>query len=72
MPEYKNMKQHPRLTRENRTVELMIQLYCRKQHAHTTLCPDCRELQEYARLKLEKVPFPGEKAHLRQVQSSLL
>ena len=51
------MNQHPRLTRENRTVDLMIRLYCRKQHAQTAPCPECRELQEYARLKLEKCPF---------------
>lgn len=51
--------------REQRTVEEMIQLYCRKNHegfcreaeGEERLCPECRELLAYARLRSEKCPF---------------
>ena len=42
---------------EKEVVSLMIELYCHKKHGGTTLCPDCRELREYARLRSEKCPF---------------
>jgi hypothetical protein len=47
----------PRLERENRTVSLMIAFYCRHRHRNRSLCPGCRELLEYARVRLEKCPF---------------
>ncbi len=53
---------HPRMRRERRTVELMIRLYCRDHHQSTgELCPDCRELLEYARLRLAHCPFQENK-----------
>lgn len=54
---------HPRLTREARTIEAMIRLYCRGQR-HTRdrdLCPECAGLLAYANLRLEKCPFQEEK-----------
>ena len=36
----------------------MIALYCRKQHGgERELCPQCRELLEYALGRLKKCPF---------------
>lgn len=35
----------------------MIKLYCRENHAHGGLCPECSSLVEYARQRLEKCPF---------------
>ncbi len=49
--------QHPRLQRESRTLAAMVFLYCRNQHKSRDLCPDCRELLEYAQKRLEKCPF---------------
>lgn len=44
--------------REKRIVSLMISLYCKKQHKiKRGLCPECRELMEYARLRSDKCPF---------------
>lgn len=44
--------------REKIIVSQMIALYCKKQH-HTkgTLCPECAQLDAYARLRSDKCPF---------------
>lgn len=54
--------------REKKLVSEMIALYCKKQH-HTKirrkkggrwegeLCPECRELAEYARARSDRCPF---------------
>ena len=49
----------PRLARERRTIEAMIRLYCRDHHAPPEggLCPECRELLEYAEQRLARCPF---------------
>ena len=56
--------EHPRLVREKRTLAAMIRLYCRQQH-HTAqgLGPECGELLDYARERLERCPFGEGKAH---------
>ncbi len=48
--------------KEQYVVEEMIRLYCRKNHKgydrkSGRMCPACRELTEYARLRSEKCPF---------------
>lgn len=55
---------HPRMKREEQTVAVMIQEYCRKYHADRRsgqgsqmLCPECEELLEYARKRLRHCPF---------------
>lgn len=48
---------HPRLDREKRTVEAMIKLYCRRRHGSRQLCAECRELRDYALLRLDKCLF---------------
>jgi hypothetical protein len=51
-----------RLARERRTIEAMIALFCRQQHASRNgLCSACRELTTYARQRLEKCPFQDDK-----------
>jgi hypothetical protein len=51
-----------RLTREAATIQEMIRLYCKAQHGSSAvLCADCRELSQYALLRLEKCPFQAEK-----------
>lgn len=46
-----------KLEEEKRTVSLMISLYCRKHHGGTALCPQCAELDAYARSRSDKCPF---------------
>lgn len=46
------------MAREKRTVEAMIRLYCRGHHdAGDELCPECRDLADYARTRLDRCPF---------------
>lgn len=61
-----------RLAREWKTVQAMIDIFCREQHAppgglpphgspQCGLCPQCVELSTYARQRLEKCPFGDDK-----------
>lgn len=44
--------------REKQLVSQMIRFYCRKNHkTKNSLCPECRELDEYAKLRSDKCPF---------------
>ena len=43
--------------REKRIFTQMIELYCRKKHGGRELCPECRELAEYARQRSDRCPF---------------
>ncbi len=53
---------HPRLLRERKTVELMIDLYCREHHSsESDLCADCQAIKDYANLRLEKCPYQEKK-----------
>ena len=49
-----------RIDKEKRVVEVMIRLYCRKKEGNSELCPECRELLDYALLRLSRCKF-GEK-----------
>ena len=54
---------HPRLTREDKTIEAMIRMHCREQHHDPDdLCPDCCELLAYARERLSHCPYQEGKA----------
>lgn len=49
---------HPRLKREQTTIGLMIAIFCRDHHRTTgELCPECRELLDYAKRRLQHCPF---------------
>lgn len=51
-----------RLKRERRTIEFMIEIYCRSQHHPTEkLCAECRELLKYAMYRIDKCPFQSDK-----------
>ena len=39
----------------------MIQKYCLVHHGESSLCEDCRELQEYAFRKIENCPWGEDK-----------
>ena len=54
---------HPRVAREQKTIETMIGIYCRGKHERKgELCSDCRQLLDYARTRLEKCPFQENKS----------
>ena len=56
--EQMKMKTDRKREREKQMVSRMIALYCKKKH-HTKggLCPECRELADYARQRSDKCPF---------------
>lgn len=44
--------------KEKQTVELMITLYCKKNHrTKNGLCSECNKLNEYAKMRSDKCPF---------------
>ncbi len=50
--------------KEKTIVKEMIELYCRNNHntKKNSLCPDCEDLFEYAKLRIERCPFMEEKS----------
>jgi hypothetical protein len=51
-----------RLVREWKTMAAMVRYYCQDYHETTAgLCPECRELQDYATLRLDRCRFGAEK-----------
>lgn len=54
--------------RQQRTVEMMIRMYCHgNRHGdRRTLCPECRELLDYARRRLDRCPFGDRKGSCRK------
>ena len=46
-----------RIKEEQRVVEQMIRLYCRKKEGNEELCPGCQELLQYAAARLERCKF---------------
>ena len=51
--------------REQQTIEQMITLYCRKKEGNKELCPQCKELIEYAHTRLSRCPFGEKKSTCR-------
>jgi predicted amidophosphoribosyltransferase len=51
-----------KMEQEVKTARLMIDLYCRGQHDRKEgLCPECRELFDYVKKRLEKCPLKDNK-----------
>ncbi len=51
-----------RITRERKTVDAMIAIFCHDRHAPGRgLCHECANLSEYARQRLQKCPFGDDK-----------
>jgi len=48
-----------RLQREHRTMQCMVEIYCRDHHSHGAggTCDECREFLDYAERRLEKCPY---------------
>ncbi len=61
-------------TDEKLLVSEMIALYCRRQHKTPkgTLCPECRQLHDYALMRIDKCPFMGDQDLLLGLQGALL
>jgi len=48
-----------RLEKEQKTIGIMIQIFCAAHHGTGSelLCPECTELSDYARERLNKCPY---------------
>jgi hypothetical protein len=56
------MNKKRRIEREKKPIEAMINIYCHCQHGtRDILCPECRELLDYANLRLDRCPFQENK-----------
>jgi predicted amidophosphoribosyltransferase len=56
------MSSPPRIVREKRTIRAMVTIYCRAHHGTAgELCPECRELLDYASGRLDRCFFGAEK-----------
>ena len=55
--------QHGRMTREARTIEAMVSIYCHDKHGTRgdALCDECTKLVKYAGMRLEKCPYQEHK-----------
>lgn len=47
--------------KEQETIEKMIHIYCKKNHHTKELCPEYRELVNYAKARSQRCPFMAEK-----------
>ncbi len=53
---------HQPMQREKRTVEAMVQIYCRELHGGDgALCPDCQALLDYAVARIDRCPYGADK-----------
>jgi hypothetical protein len=50
-----------KISREKKIVRKMIGLYCKQNHRADGLCAECKELQDYALLRLEKCRYGQKK-----------
>ena len=55
-----------RIKEEQRVVEQMVRLYCKKKEGNASLCPDCAELLQYAIGRLEHCRFGDRKTTCRK------
>jgi hypothetical protein len=54
------------IAREKRTVQAMVEIYCADHHPPDgVLCPECRELLEYAHERLDRCPYREDKPTCR-------
>ncbi len=56
------INEHPRITREKKTIGAMVHIYCKAHHeTKDELCQECAEFYEYAKMRLDKCPFQENK-----------
>jgi hypothetical protein len=57
-------KEHPRITREKKTIDKMVHVYCKSKHNTDgkNLCNECFKFLSYAFLRLDNCPFQEEKS----------
>lgn len=46
-----------KIAKEKKLVAVMVEIYCKKRHHQNALCKDCKELINYAHIRIDKCPF---------------
>jgi hypothetical protein len=46
-----------KLNTEFKTVSAMIEIYCKKNHHSKALCKECKQLMDYAEVRLDRCPY---------------
>ena len=55
-------EERKRLHREMKTIEIMVKLFCRKNHQNGSgLCRECSEVLDYTNLRIIKCPYKENK-----------
>jgi len=55
-----------RIEKEKRLIEVMIKLYCRKNHRADSMCEDCEDLLDYSLKRLKFCKFQDEKTSCKK------
>ncbi|MBO7256386.1 MAG: nitrous oxide-stimulated promoter family protein [Bacteroidales bacterium] len=58
-----------RIEQEKETVRLMIEIYCRKIEKNESLCPECKELIEFAHKKLDRCKYGNNKTTCKKCKT---
>ncbi len=56
------------LEQERKTLQTMLQIYCKHHHDSDSLCDACNDLLAYAEQRLSKCPFGEEKPSCRRCE----
>jgi hypothetical protein len=58
------LTEHPRITREKKTIDAMVHIYCHSHHdtKGKELCIECSKFMVYAKMRLDKCPFQEKKS----------
>lgn len=59
-------QRNSRIEEEKAVVEQMVRLYCRKHEGNAKLCPNCKELLDYALCRLDRCRFGEQKPTCKQ------
>ena len=59
--EFRTSSRFVRRAREQKTMDAMMAMYCRRHHGGRSLCAECAALSGYARRRLERCVFGDEK-----------
>ncbi|NMD38267.1 MAG: nitrous oxide-stimulated promoter family protein [Christensenellaceae bacterium] len=51
-----------KLKQEKEILTQIVCLYCHKKHKYSELCPDCKELLDYAKKRSESCPYKKTKS----------
>lgn len=64
LSEVEPLTEHPRITREKKTIDAMVHIYCKSHHdtQKGELCPECSTFMDYAKTRLDKCPFQEKKS----------